>query len=100
MAPTIWPTGSTWPSRVAGGALDLVTVAVGLPFAATFYFLRVEAFFGGRGDRFVAPGMGDGSAHCRRGVRAGRVFAGTETLQDGLRFHWAMAPQLLLVAST
>ena len=38
-----------------GGLLDLVTVVVGLPVGAMWLYLRVEAFFGGRGDRFV-PG--------------------------------------------
>lgn len=37
-----------------GGALDLLTVAVGLPFGVLWLALRVEAFSGGRGDRFVA----------------------------------------------
>lgn len=38
-----------------GGALDLITVAVGLPVGAIWAGLRIEAFRGGRGDRFV-PG--------------------------------------------
>ena len=37
-----------------GGVLDLVAVAVGLPVGVTWLALRVEAFAGGRGDRFVA----------------------------------------------
>jgi len=36
------------------GALDLLAVLVGLPAAATFSLLRIEAFRGGRGDRFVS----------------------------------------------
>lgn len=39
----------------SGGALDLLTVVVGLPVGVLWLFLRVEAFFGGRGDRFI-PG--------------------------------------------
>jgi hypothetical protein len=37
-----------------GGALDLMAVLVGLPFGVTWFLLRVEAFRGGSGDRFVA----------------------------------------------
>lgn len=43
---------------LGGGAvapLDLVTVAVGAPAGLTWFLLRLEAFRGGRGDRFV-PG--------------------------------------------
>ena len=36
-------------------ALDLVTVIVGLPVGVLWLYLRVEAFAGGRGDRFL-PG--------------------------------------------
>jgi hypothetical protein len=38
----------------AGGPLDLAAVLVGLPAGATFLYLRVEAWMGGRGDRFIA----------------------------------------------
>ena len=37
-----------------GGALDLVAVAVGFPAGVIWFLLRLEAFFGGRGDRFIA----------------------------------------------
>jgi hypothetical protein len=37
-----------------GGALDLVAVVVGFPSGVVWFLLRVEAFRGGRGDRFVA----------------------------------------------
>jgi hypothetical protein len=37
-----------------GGNLDLLAVMVGLPAGVNWLYLRVEAFFGGRGDRFVA----------------------------------------------
>jgi len=36
------------------GALDLVVVLIGLPFAATWLLLRIEAIRGGRGDRFIS----------------------------------------------
>ena len=37
-----------------GGVLDVVTVVIGLPVGVLWLYLRVEAFLGGRGDRFVA----------------------------------------------
>lgn len=37
----------------SGGGLDLLAVVVGLPVGAMWLALRVEAFLGGRGDRFV-----------------------------------------------
>jgi hypothetical protein len=37
-----------------GGPLDLVAVLVGLPVGAIWFLLRVEAFVGGRGDRFIS----------------------------------------------
>jgi hypothetical protein len=37
-----------------GGALDLFVVLVGFPAGVVWFLLRVEAFRGGRGDRFVA----------------------------------------------
>jgi hypothetical protein len=36
------------------GRLDIVAVAVGFPAGVTWFLLRVEAFAGGRGDRFIA----------------------------------------------
>jgi hypothetical protein len=38
-----------------GGGLDLFAVAIGLPFGVVWLWLRIEAFRGGRGDRFI-PG--------------------------------------------
>jgi len=37
-----------------GGPLDLAAVIVGFPAGVAWFLLRLEAFFGGRGDRFVA----------------------------------------------
>lgn len=36
------------------GALDLVVVLIGLPAGLVWFSLRLEAFLGGRGDRFVS----------------------------------------------
>jgi hypothetical protein len=38
----------------AGGPLDLAAVLIGFPAGVTWFLLRVEAFRGGRGDRFVS----------------------------------------------
>lgn len=38
----------------AGGVLDLIAVAIGFPAGVIWFALRVEAYRGGRGDRFVA----------------------------------------------
>jgi hypothetical protein len=38
----------------SAGTLDLVAVAIGLPAGLIWFSLRVEAFSGGRGDRFVS----------------------------------------------
>ncbi|MBA2280561.1 MAG: hypothetical protein H0W25_04895 [Acidimicrobiia bacterium] len=37
-----------------GGSLDLLTIAVGFPVGVAWFLLRVEALFGGRGDRTIA----------------------------------------------
>jgi hypothetical protein len=37
----------------AGGWLDLVTILVGFPVGVLWFLLRVEALFGGRGDRAI-----------------------------------------------
>jgi hypothetical protein len=42
----------------AAGRLDLVTVLVGLPPAAVFVWLRLEALAGRRGDRFISGSPG------------------------------------------
>ncbi len=76
-----------------GEPLDLITVLVGLPFAATFYVLRVEAFFGGRGDRFVAPAWVMALPSAAGAYVAGLAFGAAGTLQSGIRLSWAMVPR-------
>src|SRR3954468_8968210 len=39
----------------AAGALDFLAVVIGFPAGLTWFLLRVEAYRGGRGDRFI-PG--------------------------------------------
>ena len=41
-----------------GGILDLIAVAIGVPAGVIWFLLRVEAFFGGRGDRFIEGSPG------------------------------------------
>ena len=52
----------------AAGVLDFVAVLVGVPAGVIWFLLRVEAFRGGRGDRFIrgTPGVADGPADARR----------------------------------
>lgn len=38
----------------SGGTLDLLAIAIGFPAGVIWFLLRVEAFRGGRGDRFIA----------------------------------------------
>lgn len=40
-------------TKGAGGPLDLFAVLIGAPAGLTWFLLRVEAFRGGRGDRFI-----------------------------------------------
>ncbi|MDP9069924.1 MAG: hypothetical protein M3N68_01275 [Actinomycetota bacterium] len=81
------------------GALDLVTVVVGLPFAAAFYALRVEAFFGGRGDRFVSgtPGWVMLLPAVAGGYVTGLAFSSADMVDGRLALDLAMAPQVLLI---
>ena len=51
-----------------GGPLDLVAVLVGLPVGVLWLMLRLEAFLGGRGDRFIPGDL--------RWLRAAPVVAG------------------------
>ena len=37
-----------------GGTMDLIAVVIGFPAGVIWFLLRLEAFFGGRGDRFIA----------------------------------------------
>jgi hypothetical protein len=37
-----------------GGGMDLIAVMIGFPAGVIWFLLRLEAFFGGRGDRFIA----------------------------------------------
>lgn len=84
----------------AGGAADLVAVVVGLPVGVIWLWLRMEAFFGGRGDRFV-PGTPIWVALAP--VAAGAYLAGllswsVDSGATGFRVPSLMTPNVLLVA--
>ncbi len=80
--------------------LDFVSVLVGLPFGAVFYALRVEALFGGRGDRFVSgsPSAVTTALPVAAVGYLTAVYFGLGTmLDDRFGVSWPMTPQLLLV---
>lgn len=81
------------------GALDLVTVVVGLPFAATFYVLRIEAFFGGRGDRFIfgTPGWLLALPTVSGMYVTALAFAASETVRAPLVWQWEVVPHVVLI---
>jgi hypothetical protein len=64
-----------------GGALDLLAVGVGFPAGVMWFLLRVEAFRGGRGDRFIAgtPPM-VAALPLLAGIYAGAIFVGMAKL--------------------
>ena len=82
-----------------GGGLDLLAVVVGLPFGVAWFLLRIEAFRGGSGDRFVSG--------TPRWIAALPVFAvlylATLAAATGasapfdLGNAWVIVPNLLLV---
>jgi hypothetical protein len=85
----------------AGGPLDLLAVVIGLPVGALWLGLRIEAFLGGRGDRFVL-----GEPRWLRAVPAlsalylAVLAAGATTRLDGIDLPGAgvsVLPNLLLV---
>ena len=84
----------------AGGTLDLVAVLVGFPAGVIWFLLRLEAFFGGRGDRFVAGTPGWVAAiPFAAGIYLGvmvAIVASTPGLSASALPH--ALPNLLLVA--
>lgn len=85
----------------AGGPLDLLAVVVGLPVGALWLVLRIEAFLGGRGDRFIL-----GEPRWLRAVPAlsalylAVLAAGSASRLDGVDLvsdRWSVLPNLLLV---
>ena len=80
------------------GAIDLLTITVGLPAGIVFFLLRVEAMRGGRGDRVVGDGVGQvlvpGVLGSSAVVAAALV---TSTLGGARVFPWEVAPNVALV---
>ena len=82
-----------------GGALDLVSVLVGLPFGLTWLWLRLEAMAGGVGDRIVR-----GSPPWVRAIPTvaavyitALVAAGVVVARGPLELPVAMLPHVLLM---
>ncbi|MGI9081006.1 MAG: hypothetical protein ACR2FZ_01825 [Thermoleophilaceae bacterium] len=83
----------------AGGVLDLAAVLVGFPAGVIWFLLRLEAFFGGRGDRFVSgtPGW-VATIPFASGIYLGiliAIVAGTSAISLGAL--GSAMPNLLLV---
>jgi hypothetical protein len=83
----------------AGGVLDLFVVLVGLPAGVIWFLLRVEAFRGGRGDRFVSGNpLWVLALPTLAGIYLTTVVAGAlasgEPQADNL---WIAAPNVLLI---
>jgi hypothetical protein len=83
----------------AGGGLDLFAVVVGLPVGVIWLGLRVEAFTGGAGDRFITgtpawlAAMPSVLAVYLTALGAGIVWK----VSQGVTFHTMMTPNLLLL---
>lgn len=81
------------------GPLDLAAVIIGLPVGVVWFLLRVEALFGGAGDRFiagtpralaVAPVVGV--------VAAGSILSAAATVARGHGLNVQVLPNLFLLA--
>lgn len=82
------------------GSADLVAVLIGLPVGVIWLALRIEAFFGGRGDRFVS---GTPAWLALAPVAAGAYLAAliswvTRAGVEGYAVPSMMTPNILLVA--
>ncbi|MEO7803907.1 MAG: hypothetical protein ABIS18_05770 [Actinomycetota bacterium] len=82
-----------------GAALDLISVLVGLPAAASFSLLRIEAFRGGRGDRFISGTPGWLLAlPTLAGIYLTAIgFAAFQGAKGKLQFSPLIIPNILLV---
>jgi hypothetical protein len=84
----------------AGGPLDAIAVAIGVPAGVTWFALRVEAFRGGRGDRFVEgnPGWILALPLVAGAYLATLAFAIVDRGGVQLDNAWLIVPNVLLVA--
>lgn len=83
----------------AGGPIDAFAVFVGVPAGVTWFALRVEAFRGGRGDRFVAGNpfwvlaLPTLAGIYVTTLVAAMIVGGNPQLENS----WIVAPNILLV---
>lgn len=82
-----------------GGPLDLFAVLVGVPAGATWFLLRLEAFTGGRGDRFLAGTPRWVKALPALSVAYVAVFVGSVAvvLSKGTELSPRLTPNVLLL---
>lgn len=82
-----------------GGSLDLAAVLVGFPAGVTWFLLRIEAFRGGRGDRFIGGSPPWVMAiPTMAGVYAtGLVASSIAIAGDGFSFRSTIVPNAFLV---
>ena len=82
-----------------GGPLDLFAVLIGVPAGATWFLLRLEAFSGGRGDRFVSGTPGWVRALPAISVAYIAVYVGwaAVVLSDGVSLSPRLTPNVLLL---
>lgn len=83
----------------AGGALDLAAVLIGFPFGVVWFLLRLEALFGGRGDRFISgtPRWVAALAPLAVIYHLGFALAVGFIVRNGADFGPRMTPNLLLL---
>ena len=86
--------------HMGAGGLDLAYVLIGLPAGAIWFLLRVEAFAGGRGDRFISGTPAWLAASPVLTILYSITFAGLAArivAVGGVRLSSMVAPNVLLV---
>jgi hypothetical protein len=83
----------------AGGGLDLFAVVVGLPVGVIWLLLRIEAFTGGQGDRFISDTPGWLTAMPTLGAVYLTALGAAVVwkLAQGVTFDTAVLPNFLLL---
>jgi hypothetical protein len=86
-------------SRGAAGGLDLWAVAIGMPAGIAWFLLRLEAFGGGRGDRFLSgtPGWVKALPTLAGAYAAALVAGSIYALRDGARYSSLLPPSATLL---
>lgn len=83
-----------------GGFLDVVTVVVGIPAGVLWLALRVEAFTGGRGDRFIAGTPRSVAAlPTLAGVYLTALAAAAFQISGSFRLDWLVLANITLVGT-